>query len=235
MADPDEVVIAAQGQLMAIPWGVLGPLASQPLRVSPSAMAWLRSSEQRPSSDRVIVVGGPGIAHARTEVDAVARIHGDAEVLIDRGASCEGVRKAASGARLIHVASHGRLRADSPSFSSLLLSDGSLTLHDLDEMEQSAHHWILAACDLGRPGTLIGPELEGVVATVLAGGAGAVVAAVASVPDLSTLHMMTELHRCLAGGWTPAEALWKARTTMTDADDPQGMVASMAFSCYGGG
>jgi tetratricopeptide (TPR) repeat protein len=234
VADSGEVIVAAQGQLMAIPWGVLGPLADRPLRVTPSATAWLLSSEQRPASDRVVVIGGPGIAHARAEVDSVARVHGHAEVLVDPAASCAVVRKAASGARLVHVASHGQLRADSPTFSSLLLSDGSLTVHDLDEMEQPAHHWILAACDLGRPGTLVGPELEGVVATVLAGGAGAVVAAIVSVPDLSTRHMMTELHRCLAEGRTPAEALWTARTAI-GTDDPQGMVASVAFSCYGGG
>lgn len=234
VTDASEVVVAAQGQLIAVPWGVLGPLADRPLRVAPSATAWLHSSERRPSSDRVVVVGGPGIEHAHAEVESIARVHRNAEVLVDEDASCANVRQMASGARLVHVASHGTLRADSPTFSSLLLSDGSLTVHDLDEVERPAHHWVIAACDLGRPGTLVGPELEGVMASVLAGGAGAVVAAVVSVPDLSTRHLMTELHRCLAEHRTVAEALCTARTAI-DTDDPQGLVASVAFSCYGGG
>ncbi|HEX6256072.1 MAG TPA: CHAT domain-containing protein, partial [Euzebyales bacterium] len=229
-----EVVVVAQNQLMAVPWGMLGPLADQPLCVAPSATAWRRSTRREPAGDRVVLVAGPDVEHGTAEVDELAGIHGRAHVLADPDASCAQVRRAASGARLVHVAAHGTLRADSPTFSSLVLSDGSLTLHDLDQMEAPAHHWILAACDLGRPGTLAGAELEGVVATALAGGTGALVAAGVSVPDLSTRRLMVELHRCLAEQRSPAAALWVARQAV-DADDPTDFATSVAFSCYGGG
>ena len=114
------------------------------------------------------------------------------------------------------------------------LCDGPLTVHDLEDMNDPAHHWILAACDLGSPGTFVGRELEGVLAALLAGGAGAIVAAVVSVPDLSTQSMMVELHRCLSEQMSLAHALHRARKAV-DLDDPAGFVTSIAFSCYGGG
>lgn len=234
VGDADEVIVVTSGDLMGIPWGVLSGLRDHPVRVAPSATAWLGSRGQQPASDRVVLVAGPGLEEASAEVDDVAHCYDDATVLAGDGATCEEVRSTATGAQLVHVACHGRLRADSPTFSSMQLSDGPLTVHDLEELEMSAHHWILAACDLGSPGALVGPELEGVLAVLLAGGAGAVIAAVVSVPDVSTRHMMIELHRCLAEGRSSARALHAARTAV-DLDDPSGFVSAIAFSCYGGG
>lgn len=234
VADADEVVVAAQGDLIGVPWSVLGELDARPVRVVPSATAWLRSSEQRPLTDRILLVAGPGVPEAPAEVAAVATSYERPEVLTGDVASCERVRRSASGARLVHLATHGVLRADSPTFSSVQLTDGPLTVYDFDDLEQPAHHWILAACDLGSPGMPIGPALEGVLAAILARGAGAVVAAAVSVPDLSTRRMMVELHRCLAEGWSPAVALTRARTAM-DPDDASDFATATAFSCYGGG
>jgi hypothetical protein len=92
----------------------------------------------------------------------------------------------------------------------------------------------LAACDLGNPGTLSGPDLEGVLASLLGGGAGAVVAAVTPVPDDSSVELMTAFHTARAGGKDMAEAL-RAGRRQIDADDPRGYVTSVAFNCYGGG
>lgn len=233
--ETDEVIIVASGDLMGIPWGVLGPLADGPVRVSPSATAWQRSRAHRPSSDRVVLVAGPGVPAADAEVLDIAAWHGHgATLLTGDDASSTRVIDAGSGARLIHVASHGRLRADSPTFSSMQLRDGPLTVHDLEGMNDPAHHWVLAACDLGSPGTFVGRELEGVLAALLAGGAGAIVAAVVSVPDLSTRSMMVELHRCLSERLDLAHALHRARSAV-DRDEPAGFVSAIAFSCYGGG
>jgi hypothetical protein len=45
---------------------------------------------------------------------------------------------------------------------------------------------------------------------------------------------MTALHHALAGGASLAEATCGARLRV-DSGDPQGFVAGVAFSCYGGG
>lgn len=235
VADADEVIVASPAALISIPWGVLDPLAERPVRVVPSAMSWWRTSGRVPKSDRVVLVEGPDLAGARDEVAAIASRYRLAEQLTGDAAACDAVREAATDARIVHFACHGRLRADSPSFSALLLADGPLTVHDLERLAQPAHHWVLAACDLGSPGRLTGgEELEGVLAALLFGGVGGIVAAIVSVPDLPTADFMVRLHQALSGGASLSEALQSARGHM-DASDPAGFVTSVGFSCYGGG
>lgn len=234
VARADEVVVAAQGDLIGVPWAVLGAMATRPVRVLPSATAWLRSSQQRPRSDRVLLVAGPDVPEADAEVATIARSHAQPEVLTGAAATCGEIRRSAGGARVVHLATHGVLRADNPTFSSVQLADGPLTVYDFDDLEQPAHHWILAACDLGHPGAPVGPALEGVLAAILSRGAGAVVAAAVSVPDLSTRRLMVELHRCLAEGRDPALALVRARTAL-DPEDASDFATATAFACYGGG
>lgn len=230
-----EVVIAPPAQLIGIPWGALPQLTGTRVRVSPSATAWHLSSTRTPRSDRVVAVAGPGLAGAEEEVACVAERHaGDVVQLVGRAATCDAVQRVVAGAALVHIACHGRLRTDSPTFSSLRLDDGPLTVHDLEGLEQPAHHWVLAACDLGAQGRLVGSELEGVLAALLLGGAAGVVAAVVSVPDVATRGYMADLHEELATGTSLSGAVHRARTNR-DLSDPVEFVTSVAFSCYGGG
>lgn len=229
-----EVIVAPPADLVGIPWGALPTLSTQPVRVVPSATMWRLTSERVRRSDRVVLVAGPGLPAADSEVTAIRRCYPDAQHLTGPDAACETVRTAACGAGVVHMACHGRIRPDSAAFSSLRLADGPLMVHDLEDLPQPAHHWILAACDLGRSGQLAGAELDGVLATLLHGGAGGVVAAVASVPDLETRALMVALHGALASGQPLGEAMHRARGSV-DVSEPEGFVAGVAFSCYGGG
>jgi CHAT domain-containing protein len=230
----EEVIAAPPAELIGIPWGALRPLTDRPVRVVPSATVWRLTHQRVPSSDRVVLIAGPDLPVAASEVAMIAECYQNPTRLVDATATSEAVRRAASGARLVHIACHGHLRSDSAAFSSLRLTDGPLTVHDLERLTQPAHHWVLAACDMGRPGKLVGPELDGVLATLLHGGAGGVVAAVVSVPDLETRALMAALHRALSRGASLADAVCRARAQV-DATEPAGFVASVAFSCYGGG
>ena len=233
-ADAGEVIVSPVGALIGVPWSALSQLADRSVRIVPSAMAWWQGRGQEPASDRVVLVAGPGLESPDDEINQISRRYRTAVRLSGHAATTETVQQHASGAKVVHIASHGRLRADSPTFSSLELADGPLTVHDLECLEAPAHHWVLAACDLGHPGALAGPALEGVLATLLSSGAGAVIAAVVSVPDLSTRDLMVALHDCLAAGVPMPESLRRARRTL-DMTDPAGFVASTAFACYGGG
>ena len=234
LAAAGEVVVSPPGELIGVPWGALAPLADRSVRVVPSAMAWWLGRERRPASERAVLVAGPGLAAPEDEVTAIARRYHDAVRLTGAAATADAVRAHAPGAKVVHVAGHGRLRSDSPTFSSIVLADGPLTVHDLESLAAPSHHWVLAACDLGNPGALAGPALEGVLASLLSGGAAAVIAAVVSVPDLSTRDLMVALHGGLADGLPMPEALRRASREM-DRSEPGGFVASTAFACYGGG
>ena len=49
-----------------------------------------------------------------------------------------------------HLACHGSFRADNPLFSSLLLADGGLTVHDVESLGAGPRELVLSACDSGR-------------------------------------------------------------------------------------
>jgi tetratricopeptide (TPR) repeat protein len=233
-SNADEIVVSPPGELIGIPWGALAPLADRPVRVVPSAVAWWRSSLRTATTDKVVLVAGPGLAGAEDEIAAIAHRYDGAVRFAPDAATSDDVKQAAAGAQLVHIAAHGRLRSDSPTFSSVQLADGPLTVHDLEGLPEPAHHWVLAACDLGNPGALAGPALEGVLAALLSGGAGAAVAAVVSVPDLPTRDLMVALHDRRATGMSLADALRRAGDSI-DTTEPTGFVAATAFSCYGGG
>lgn len=235
IASAVEVIVSPPSNLIGLPWGSLGRLADLPVRVVPSAVAWHRTAQRAPVSDRVVGVAGPGLVAAEADVRSLVAVHGEhAQALTGAQATADAVRSAAAGARLVHLACHGRLRLDSPSFSSLALADGPMTVHDLEHLAQPAHHWVLAACDLGTPGDLLGHELDGVLAALLYGGAGGVVAAAASVPDRETSSFMADLHERLAAGASLSAATAAARA-QCDPSVPAELVVRTAFSCYGGG
>jgi len=229
-----EIIVAAPATLLSIPWGVVPLLGGGPVRVVPAAASWHDTVDCLPASDNVVLVAGPDLDGAPAEVAAIASRYPAATQYVGPDASCEAVRAAAAGARMVHLACHGRLRADSAGFSSLRLEDGPLTVHDLEHLPQPAHHWVLAACDMGSPGQVSGGALEGVLAALLSGGAAGIVAAIVSVPDVPTAELMIALHGELARGATLSEAMRSARRSI-DTTDPMGFVTGMAFSCYGGG
>ena len=70
-------------------------------------------------------------------------------VLSDGSATVEGCLRAMDGAALVHVAAHGRFRADNPMFSALELDDGPLTVHDFERLRRAPHRFVLSACDSG--------------------------------------------------------------------------------------
>ncbi|MEV0201403.1 CHAT domain-containing protein [Nonomuraea sp. NPDC050691] len=143
----------------------------------------------------------------------------------DRRADLHGL----DGARLAHLAAHGRLHAAHPLFSSLHLSDGPLTLYDLERLRRAPRVVVLAACESGRSIVRAGDELLGLSATFLAHGARTVIASVVPVPDAETASPMAALHRLLAAGRSAATALAEAQGEVS-GDLPG---ASAGFVCIG--
>ena len=231
----DRLVVVPPTDLIGVPWSALTTLAGRDLVVAPSATAWWVTGRRRPSpGGRTVALAGPALAHADGEVARVAAAHPETMVLSGAEATGAAFAEHAEGATTVHVAAHGRLRADSPTFSSFQLADGPYTVHDVQRLSSPPHRWVLAACDLGGPGDRPGPDLEGIVAALLGGGAGAVVAAVVPVPDSSTPDLMAALHHRLAAGDSTARALRLARDQL-DPRAPLDRLTQVAFTCFGAG
>jgi CHAT domain-containing protein/Tfp pilus assembly protein PilF len=236
-----ELVLVPTGELHAVPWAALPSCASRATSVAPSAALWLRAAIHRTlggpapeAGGSLALVAGPGLPHAEAEVAALAGRHPGATVLTPASATVASVAAALETAQLAHVASHGTFRADNPLFSALELTDGPLTVYDLERLRSAPRDMVLSACDAGVTAVRPGDELMGFSGALLSLGTSALVASVVPVPDEPTRRLMLALHERLAAGCEPAAALAQARVDALDTSDAD-YAAAVGFVCFGAG
>ena len=229
------LVLVPTGPLHALPWSTLPAVRDRDVALSPSAALWFRAARAAAVRDdgATVLVAGPGLAHAPAEIEQLARAYPGATTLVGDQATAGQVATALDGAALVHVAAHGRFRADNPLFSSLRLADGPLTVYDLEGLGRAPSHLVLSACDVGLSSVRPGDELMGLTAALVAMGTQSLVASVVPVPDDVTRPLMVDFHRRLAGGAGPAAALAAARAAARDGDDDRTHALTAGFVCFG--
>jgi tetratricopeptide (TPR) repeat protein len=224
--DDRDLVVVPTGTLHALPWPMLPSCADRAVTVSPSARAWLRALQQQaPNDPRQVLVAGPRLYHAETEIAELAARYPDATHLAGDAASVAAVSTAIDGADLVHIAAHGHFRADNPQFSCLDLADGPLTVYDLERLDQAPRRLVLSACDAALSGIRPGDELMGLASAVFALGTSTLIASVVPVDDIDSQRLMLDLHNRLATGTSPATALSQATTN----------TGVTGFVCFGNG
>jgi tetratricopeptide (TPR) repeat protein len=232
ITEETELVIIPVPVMQGVPWSALHP---GPVCLAPSATFWARSATAAAGAAAgagVALIAGPDLPGALTEVEAIAAIYPAATPLMPPDSTADRVTTALAGAQLAHLACHGTLRADNPMFSSLLLSDGPLTVQELYARGLAPHRLILASCESGTQVSYAGDEVLGFVGALLARGTAGVLASTAAVPDVEAAGFMTAVHRQLARGDTLARALHAARATL-DISDPRAFINWCTFSAHG--
>ena len=231
-----ELVIVPVPGLQGVPWAALH---SGPVCLAPSATAWMRSALAAQAEDLAgedgkdaALVAGPDLPGAVTEVEALAGIYASATCITPPASTADRVVDVLADASLVHLACHGTLRADNPMFSSLLLSDGPLTVQELYARGLAPRRLILAACESGSLVGYPGDEVLGFVSALLARGTAGIIASTSAVPDVEAVDLMIAVHRRLAAGDTLARALHEARGS-TDTEDPGRFVNWCTFNAHG--
>ncbi len=218
------LVLVPTGALHTLPWATLPALRERPVSVAASATAWLGAVRRPPVTDPTTVIAavGPGLAHAREEVDRVLSCHPRAHEVPARTGP---VLAALEYADVLHLAAHGVFHARSPLLSSITLDDGPLMAYDLLGTSPAARLVVLSSCDSGMARTPADGAPLGLAGTFLARGAACVVAGLVPVRDEDALALMTRVHEFLAAGHCPALALAyaSARTGV------------LGFVCFGAG
>lgn len=226
-----ELVLAPTGALHALPWAMLASCRARPVSVSPSSWQWFRA-RQRPAPDGpVVLISGPGPAHAATEVAALHRQMPGAQALTGTAATVASALGALGGARWGHLACHGTFRADNPLFSHLSLADGPMTVADLSALRRPPGLLVLSSCDAGLSAVHPGDELQGLAVSLLGLGTRTVIASLGPVDDETTAGLIADLYARLRAGSPPAAALAAAQA----AAAPEHAVSAANFVCLGAG
>jgi len=227
------VVVPVAG-LHGFPWAALhyGPVS-----VAPSASSWARTMLARSrapdaAGGHTVIVAGPDLPGAATEAKALRRFHDRATVLLPPESTVAAVAQALDGAALAHLACHGDLRSDNPMFSSLRMSDGPLTLHELDSRGVAPRRILLASCESGAQVSYAGDEVLGFVSALMARGTTGLIASSVAVSDVHSVELMTAVHEALGAGATMSGALHQARATV-GGDSPRAFATWCAFNAYG--
>jgi tetratricopeptide (TPR) repeat protein len=226
------VVIVPPGRLRAVPWTLMPSLRDRAVTVAPSAATWLRARRMTPPAPRrTALVVGPGLATQGAEVEALRARYPGAMMLGRGNATAEAVLGALDGAWLAHIAAHGSFRADNPMFSSILLDDGPLIVHDFERLGRAPYRLILAGCDSGVAAPVGADELLGLVSSLVPLGAAGIVASILPVNDRAVVPLMLALHDALQRGAPLAEALLAARRAA--GDDPSAEATAHSFMALG--
>ncbi|MEU9507172.1 CHAT domain-containing tetratricopeptide repeat protein [Micromonospora sp. NPDC048170] len=230
------LVIVPIGALHAVPWSGLPTCAGRPVTVAPSATVWLRAAGRVVPAGPPVLVAGPRLPAAETEVRQLGAALPGSRPLTGPGATADAVTAALNGTRLAHIAAHGTFRADNPLFSTLELADGPLTAYELERLTRPPGCVVLSACDSGLSGVRPGDEVMGFTAVLLALGARSLIATVLPVPAGLTTALMLDLHRRMRAGVPPAVALAEAQRAFDTAGGGGAAHATAAaFVCFGAG
>lgn len=223
------IVVVPQSRLHALPWSALH---DAPIELAPSATLWWHSTQRPARATGVALVAGPELPGADAEVQLLHQFYPDATVLTPPASTSTATADTLDCVELAHLACHGILRADNPTFSALKLADGPLTVHELDLRGIAPHRVVLASCEAAADTAYEGEEMLGFVSALLTRGTAGLIASPIQISDLNTIPFMAELHGQMVKGARMAEALHAARQTV-DQSDPAGLATWSAFTAYG--
>jgi tetratricopeptide (TPR) repeat protein len=226
------VVVIPPARLRAVPWTLMPSLRDRVVTVAPSASTWVRARRTMPpAQQRVALIVGPGLATKGAEVASLRSRYPEAVLLGQGSATADRVLTALDGAWLAHIAAHGTFRADNPMFSSILLDDGPLTVHDFERLGRAPYRLVLSSCDSGVAAAVGADELLGLVSSLVPLGAAGIVASIVPVNDFAAVPLMLALHDALQRGATLPEALLAVRKAT--GDDPLAEATAHSFMALG--
>lgn len=204
--------VTGHGWLESVPWN---SLAERPVElVLDPAPGLARTAPQEPV---VAVAVGPDLASSNSEIDAIRDAYPTGEVFVFTPTSAE-LFSIAERCDVLHLICHGDYDQQHPLRSSLRFNDGDVTGYQIQRLTTAPAIVVAAACRAGAAGTMIGAGSLGLSAAWLRAGSHAVVAPSCRLPDNErTATTMAAIHRSLAAGAAPSEAVFDARRSSDEA------------------
>ncbi len=216
---PPHLTIVPVSSLYYVPFHALHDgdeyvAASHTVSYSPSAAVWERlDKRRRRPANSTLLIGhaDDNIPQVGREIDELRRVLPNAVVFDGEDATFSAYAANAGTSDIIHLACHGRFRADDPMFSSLHMADGWITARDIYAQPIRASLVTLSACETGLNKIYGGDEIVGLAGGFLSAGASSLLVTLWTVNDDAAVDVMKAMYAEIAGGKGAAEALRAAQ------------------------
>jgi CHAT domain-containing protein len=155
----------------------------------------------------------PSLPGSEQEAKAIAQMF-NTQPLIGSQATKAAVLQQLSGARIVHLATHGILDDVFGTLSSVALAptsqdNGFLKAREIISLKLNAELVVLSACNTGR-GKINGDGILGLSRSFIVAGVPSVIVSQWSVPDAPTAVLMTAFYENIKRGADKAQALRQA-------------------------
>lgn len=244
------LVIVPDATLRAVPFaGLMNPegrylIEDRAVVVAPSAAVFVRLVARRTNlvaNPRLLLMegaaGGAGnlvpLVSARREADDIAAVYGRYATLGDKDADRAAFERDAAAADVVHFVGHGVMSEDGRD-AALVLSRSAGPAGRLDARGVASLSLrrtrvvVLAACGSARGEERAGEGTISVARGFLAAGVPSVIATLWPIEDGAAAEFFPRVHRHLAAGLSPAEALRAAQIeSIRQRREPFGMWAAV--------
>ncbi|HEU4834752.1 MAG TPA: CHAT domain-containing tetratricopeptide repeat protein, partial [Pyrinomonadaceae bacterium] len=158
------------------------------------------------------------LPEAEQEVKALGRLYGAARSKVYIGAEAreDRVKSEATGAKILHFATHGILNNASPMYSHLALADGGagedglLEAWELMQLDLHADLAVLSACETARGRIGAGEGMVGLSWAMFMAGVPSIVVSQWKVESAGTRDLMINFHRGMISSGTKSASLRQA-------------------------
>lgn len=161
--------------------------------------------------------GLPSLPASPREAETIAALYADSILLLNDDATPARIMEGARTADVAHFGAHAIANEERPMLSRLAVRDGSgraasLFGRDLAQAKlRSLRVAVLAACGTGIGAVRRGEGPLSLARALIVGGAGTVIATLTDIPDETSLRLSVAVHRELASGARPMDALRAAQ------------------------
>jgi tetratricopeptide (TPR) repeat protein len=186
---------------------------------SPSAGVWSALQERilrKIKNSLLMGYADERIPLVEGEIREIQTIVPHPTTLVGGSATFSGFLENASKFDLIHLACHGKFRAENPMFSSLHLADGWITVRDICSQKLRAGLVTLSACETGLSKVFAGEEILGLARGFLTAGADTMVVSLWAVNDVAAGHLMSDFYKNLQRGESIQASLREAQMAFVE-------------------
>ncbi len=176
-----------------------------------------RSANRELTIKLPLVFGYSGNGHLQRIIDEAKAIASllNGRCYLEREATIARLIEQAPGSPIIHLATHGQSRLDSPNFSYVRLADGQLNAIDAFSLDLKTCELVtLSGCETGLALSGGGDEQLGLGRALLAAGADSLVMSLWQVEDNATSELMRYFYQYLLNGESKVQALRAAQCSL---------------------